>query len=169
MSKKRWRSLRTARVSPDDVRIRQTAPRTPREFIPARIAPAAIRTDRGSGSRRSGTDPDAQHSARHVRHRPGPDVTVSCRHCGAKTVAGPVAGFARSKPTARQRNPDGLRLLPRPAARYGRSRKAFLPPGPQRSRSIRQRERTKYGMGAECGDEKGGGFWVRGWDCWGGR
>ena len=85
-----------------------------------------------------------------------------------KTVAGPVAGFARSFATARQRTLDGLRLLPRPHARYARSRKAFLPPGPIRSRSIRQREHGKCGTGAISVDEKGGGGWVRDWNC-GGR
>ena len=77
-----------------------------------------------------------------------------------ETRPGPVAGFARSsrKRTARQRNPDGLRLLSRSAARYGRSRKAFLPPGRIRSRSIRQREQAKCGTAAVGGDKKGVAF-----------
>ena len=47
MSKKRWRSLRTARVSPDDVRIRQTAPRTPGSGLSTRSPPGLLRPRSG--------------------------------------------------------------------------------------------------------------------------
>ena len=81
-------------------------------------------------------------------------------HCGvAKTGTGPVAGFARSNLTARQRNPDGLRLLSRPAARYRRSAKGLPPAWPTTfadpSGSGSER---KYGTGEGCGDEKGADF-----------
>ena len=73
---------------------------------------------------------------------------------GHGTKPGPVAGFARvSKRPARQRNPDGLRLLSSLAARYGKPRKAFLPPGPTRSRSIRQREPGKCDTGFRRGEK----------------
>ena len=159
MRKKSWRSARTARVSPDDVRIRQAVPCTPGMLPP----PGLLRP-------RSGQTAGVvlEFPAQTLTRRTGPVMsatapdrilTFPARHCGArKRLPARWLALHGRISTARQRNPDGLRLLPRPAARYGRSRKAYLPPEPKRSRFIRQRERTKYGMGAEGGDEKGAGF-----------
>ena len=68
----------------------------PRDFSPARIAPAAIRTDRGTCFSWSGTDPDAQHTALHVRHRPVPVSRPARLAADIERVSGPVASFARS-------------------------------------------------------------------------
>ena len=106
---------------------------------PPRIAPATIWTDRGNGFPGSGTNPDA-HQAPHVRHRPAP-VLYSPRSLsvGADKTR-PGGWLCTVNKTASQRNPDDLRLLPGLAARYGINRKAFPPPGRNRSRTIRQRE-----------------------------
>ncbi|AKH99508.1 hypothetical protein IMCC20628_00787 [Hoeflea sp. IMCC20628] len=91
-----WRSARTARLSPDDVRIRQAAPHTPREFIPARIAPAAVWTDRGSGS-----DKVPARTLKAIRPSCPPQArtALSATHPAfrlAHNEPGTVAGFARS-------------------------------------------------------------------------
>ncbi len=48
-----------------------------------------------------------------------------------------------------QRNHDGHRLPSSQTARYGKHREAFPPPGPKRSRSIRQREHNDDAIGCE--------------------
>ena len=67
-----------------------------RDFRPARIAPAAIRTDRGTCFSWSGTDPDAPHRALHVRHRPVPVSPPCPRTRVLDGSPASVAGFARS-------------------------------------------------------------------------
>jgi len=117
----------------------------PSSGLSARIAPAAAWTDRGCGFRDSGTDPDRQAmpfsqprnngAMKHIRHimsATGPHRSAASsafRQLWGKIPARWLAlHVSRTRP-ARQRNPDGIRLLPRPAARYGRPRKAFLPLG----------------------------------------
>jgi hypothetical protein len=118
----------------------------PSSGLSARIAPAAAWTDRGCGFRGSGTDPDRRamllnqprnHGAmKHIQHimsATGPHRSCSphtaFRQLWSKIPARWLAlHVSRTRP-ARQRNPDGHRLLPRSAARYRRSRKAFLPHG----------------------------------------
>jgi len=88
-----------------------------------------------------------------ARHRATADCEVvpvagwtvpTCRP--AKSASGPHAGY---------------RLPPMPAARYGKARRAFLPPGPTRSRSIRQRKPGNHDMRfGGCG-QNGVGFSAR--------
>ncbi|AKI03046.1 hypothetical protein IMCC20628_04373 [Hoeflea sp. IMCC20628] len=82
--------------------------------------------------------------ASHVRHRPAPVSAPRHLPCGWHGTTRPGGWLCTVDPTARQRNPDGLRLPPVLAARYDRSRKAFLPHGRTRSRTIRQRERERH-------------------------
>jgi hypothetical protein len=93
-----------------------------------------------------------------ARHRATADCEVvpvagwtvpTCRP--AKSASGPHAGY---------------RLPPMPAARYGKARRAFLPLGSKRSRSIRQRKPGNHDMRfGRCG-RNGVGFSARGWKCW---
>lgn len=87
-----------------------------------------------------------------VRHRPvsTPGPAAGRREPAQGTGASPVAGLARSCPKAlagcqrkrgRSHLPSGI------AARYANTRRAFLPPGSKRSRSIRQREHAKCDTG----------------------
>ena len=103
----------------------------------------------------SGTDPDTPYGPScPPQARVG--ASVFCRRDGVcENGCRPGGWLCTASLAARQRSPDGLRLLARPGARYARSQKAFPPPGPTRSGAIRQREWTQYGMGADGGDEKG--------------
>jgi len=97
------------------------------------------------------------------------------RQQGGRKIRGRSGGWLnRIVDHVRQRSHAGLHLPSSLAARYDKTREAFLPPGPTRSRSIRQREREEYGMGVE-GVEKVeglllGGFMIfvilghRAWD-----
>jgi len=96
------------------------------------------------------------HDGVKIRHRPGPlsdPVPAIRRHKIRGRSGGRLNLLVRKDWQARRRSHAGHRLLTGFAARYGRSRKAFLPPEPKRSRSIRQRERHECGMGVEGGDE----------------
>jgi len=94
---------------------------------------------------RSGVAPVIQPEAEST-----PPISAALDAIPARWLAWPVVPFGE---TGCQRSHDGLRLLAGPAARYSRSQKAFLPPGPIRSRSIRQREQGNHRMGLEGGDE----------------
>ena len=153
-----WRSSRAARSSPDGVRIRQAAPCTPGNVSPSGLLRPRSGQTAGDGFR--GPARTLKEQIPHVRHRPVPVCRPTRLAAYVERGPGPVAGFARRsrENTARQRSHDGIRLLSRPAARYGTPQKAFLPPGRKRSRTIRQRERDEYGMGAEGVDKSG---WIR--------
>ncbi len=134
----------------------------PSSGLSARIAPAAIRTDRGCGFRNSGTDPDAHHASCPPQARTG--LAVRTQPFGWREInPGPVAGFARvSKET---RPPAEPRWPPPPCAtcRTLRQIPKGLPPAwSKRSRTIRQRECKNDDMRfGGCG-RKWGGFCARG-------
>ena len=134
----------------------------------ARIAPAAIWTDRGCGFRGSGTDPDAQHLARHVRHRPGPDVPFAAavaamrKRLPARWLA--LRGRSRPPASGAPMASASFRDLPhvtqdpeRPSSRLVRHVRD--PSGSGSTESVAR--------GRRVGTKSGVGFWVRGWDCWG--
>jgi len=115
---------------------------------------------RGWVWRGSGTDPEGQKT---LMSATGPDRSCAPHSTfrQARNESRPGGWLCTVNETARQRNPDGLCLLLAPAARYGKPREAFLPPGRKRSRSIRQRERHQCGTGRQGVDEMGVIF---GWD-----
>ena len=153
-----------ARTAPDDVRIRQAmASQThgaglftcPSSGPSARVAPAAAWTGRGSCFGRWFRHGPWRETTRHVRHRPAP---VSRLPAFRRQEVGPRPGgwlCTTLERPARQRNRVGHRLPPGPGTRYAGPRRAFLPPGPTRSRSIRRRKRRHDGTGAEGVEKRG--------------
>lgn len=158
--------------------IRQAAPCRPRSRLfacpssgpSARVAPAAVRTDRGTcvwrGFRHG---PWRPFPARHVRHRPGPVTRPSPALSGRRGHdPGPVAGFppassgtcrtglAPPRTDAASGTPmaSASRSPPRHVSAPGPGHS--LPPASKRSRSIRQREWSEYGMGVEGVGKEGG-------------
>ena len=162
-----------ARTAPDDVRIRQAmASQThgaglftcPSSGPSARVAPAAAWTGHGSCFGRWFRHGPWRETTRHVRHRPAP---VSRLPAFRRQEVGPRPGGWLCTPperAARQRNRVGHRLPPGPGTRYAGPRRAFLPPGPTRSRSIRRRKRRHDGTGGGgCGKDCRV-FWLYNWN-----
>ena len=92
-----WRSSRAARISPDDVRIRQAAPCTRGSLSPPGIAPATAWTGHVCGS---GEVPARTLKAIGPSCPPQARTGVIASHPAFRlwhgTKPGPVAGFARS-------------------------------------------------------------------------
>ena len=142
--------MRTARISPDDVRIRQAATGHSNHAPDKAMA--------GRPATRSGTNSIANTT---MKFATGP-VRCPTRPSARRRIriARPVRWLAwPAYPAKEEQAASGATLVtasPRSlTARYGKARRAFLPPGPTRSRSIRQRECDDDGTGAEGVDEIG--------------
>jgi hypothetical protein len=99
-------------------------------------------------------------SARVVRHRPVSTIAPAADRRGPAQGAWVLRWLAwRSHPVGVnlrcQRTSPGHCLPFRLPARYGDAERAFLSPGPKRSRTLRQREHAQYDAGRKSVDETG--------------
>ncbi len=130
------------RNSPDDVRIRQAVTASDATLDKGRARGMSCVVSGTKHRPRKGND---------LRHRP---VSAFSARIAQGQETGRITG-GRLNPILigedreRRRSHAGFRLPSRFAARHGKPREAFLPPGPIRSRSIRQRECGEYGTGVE--------------------
>ena len=172
-----WRNARAARISPDDVRIRQAAPRSPGSLSP----PGLLRPRPGQAAglllAGSGTDADrllrmrpgprgvparrGTHPARHVRHRPVPVSPHGPRKRACRTDLRPRWLALHARPE--ERPPASGTPMASASFRYP----PHVPARPERPSSrlvrhvrgaIRQRERHQHRTGCGGGDEIGDGF-----------
>jgi hypothetical protein len=158
-----------ARVSPDGVRVRQAvacrllaartrAASTACGILRHGLGLALTMRERQGAARERHALPGIRKTA---RHRPvsTPAPAAGRRWPAQGTGISPVAGQApaREGHGICQRSNAGALPPPSTCRTLRQLRKAFLPPGPKRLRSIRRRERDECGMGAR-GVEKGGDF-----------